>query len=109
MTYRIHVRGAVEGDVVTADVHGSALSVVRNGRELSPDEYQVSCDHERETAGCPACVHRSGGFAFRRRVENLARGVNMRPPRGSWGIPGPYGPAPDILPSVILTAKKRLR
>ena len=109
MTYRIHVPGAVDGDVVTADVHGSALSVVRNGRELSPDEYQLSCDHERETAGCPACVQRSGGFAFRKRVENLARGVNMRPPRGSWGILDPHGPKRATRPSAILPVKKRLR
>jgi len=54
MTYRIHVPGAVDGDVVTADVHGSALSVVRNGRELSPDEYQLSCDRARREYATPA-------------------------------------------------------
>jgi hypothetical protein len=109
MTYRIHVPGAVEGDVVTADVHGTALSVMRNGRELSPDEYQLGCDHERETAGCPACVQRSGGLAFRQRVENLSRGVNMHPPRGTWGIPNPRRLASRILPSLIPTTKKTLR
>ena len=87
MTYRIHVPGAVEGDVVTADVQGTGLSVLRNGRELLPDEYQLSCDHEHEVGGCPACLQRSGGLAFRERVQNLSRGVNMRPPRGTWGVP----------------------
>jgi hypothetical protein len=85
MTYRIDVVSATEGDVVTAALNGSVLRVTANGRELSPGEYQLSCDHDREIAGCPACVQRVGGSALRERLDHLSEGVGMSPPRGTWG------------------------
>jgi hypothetical protein len=84
MTYRIEISSAVEGDLVVAVVvHGALLSVTRNGSDVSHAEYQLSCDHEREFAGCPACLERSGGFALRDSFDQLSRGVGMRA-RGTW-------------------------
>jgi hypothetical protein len=85
MTYQISVPGAAEGDRVTATVHGSALSVTWNDRVLARHEYRISCTHARDTAGCPACVHEGGGLELVARLDELAHGVDMQPPRGTWG------------------------
>ena len=87
MTYRIEIPSAVKGDVVEAVVYGALLSVTRNGRDVSHAEYQLSCDHERESAGCPACVERNDGFALRDTLDGLSRGVGMRA-RGTWRMGG---------------------
>jgi hypothetical protein len=83
VTYRIEVPTAVEGDVVLAVVHGAVLSVTRNGKVLAHAEYQLSCEHEHETAGCPACLARNAGFALRDGHDKLSRGVGVRS-RGTW-------------------------
>lgn len=86
MTYLIDVPGAAQGDLVTAAVHGTVLSVTWNGRELSRNEYQLTCDHGRETAGCPACVERVEMLGLAERLDRIADGVDMQPPRGTWRI-----------------------
>jgi len=86
MTYRIHIPRAVEGDEATSVLHGSVFSVRLNGRLLSRDEYELSCDHPHDTAGCPACLERSAGLALGEDLRNLSRGVGMDPPRGTWGL-----------------------
>jgi hypothetical protein len=83
MTYRIEIPSAEGGDVIEAVVHGAVLSVTRNGRDLSHAEYLLSCDHLRETAGCPACLERNEGFTLGDSYDSLSRGVGMRA-RGTW-------------------------
>ena len=83
MTYRIEIPTAIDGDVVTPVMHGAMLSVRLNGRELARDEYELSCTHERDVAGCPACLGRNQGLSLRDGT-NLSRGVGMRS-RGNWG------------------------
>ena len=83
MTYRIEIPSAIKGDVIEAVVDGAVLSVTRNGKNVSHAEYQLSCDHERERAGCPACFERNEGFALRDSLDRLSRGVGMRA-RGTW-------------------------
>ena len=61
MTYWIEVPSAIDGDIVDAVVQGAVLSVTRNGKELAQADYQLSCGHMRETAGCPACLERNEG------------------------------------------------
>ena len=90
MTYRIEIPSAVKGDVIEAVVDGAVLSVTRNGKDVSHAEYQLSCDHERELAGCPACFERNDGFALRERFDRLSSGVGMRA-RGTWPMGGSRG------------------
>lgn len=84
MTYQVDIPGAIDGDTVTTAMHGARLSVRLNGRELARDEYQLSCTHERDAAGCPACLERNEGLALRDGITSLAHGVSMKA-RGSWG------------------------
>ena len=86
MTYLINVPGAAEGDLVTAAVRGAVLSVTWNGRELSRNEYQLTCDHGLKTAGCPACAEGVAASGLAERLDRIADGVDMQPPRGTWGI-----------------------
>ena len=90
MTYRIEIPSAVKGDVIEAVVDGAVLSVTRNGKDVSHAEYQLSCDHERDLAGCPACLERNDGFALRDSFDRLSRGLGMRA-RGTWPMGGSRG------------------
>lgn len=83
MTYRIEIASAITGDLVEAVVHGALLSVTRNGKHVSHADYQLSCDHEHETAGCPACLEKGEAFALRASFDWISRGVGMRA-RGTW-------------------------
>jgi hypothetical protein len=91
MTYRIEIPSAVQGDVIEAIVYGAMLSVTRNGLDVSPADYRLSCDHERESAGCPACLERNGIFASRDSFERLSRGVGGMHARGTWPMVGGRG------------------
>ena len=83
MTYWIEVPSAIDGDIVDAVVQGAVLSVTRNGKALAQADYQLSCGHMRETAGCPACLERNEGFALADGFDALSRGVGVRS-RGTW-------------------------
>jgi hypothetical protein len=90
MTYRIEIPSAAKGDVVEAVVFGAMLSVTRNGKDVSHAEYQLSCDHQCESAGCPACLERNEGLALRDSFDRLSRGVGVRA-RGTWPMGGRRG------------------
>jgi hypothetical protein len=83
MTYRIEIPQAIDGDVVTPVMHGAILSVRLNGRVLTRDEYLLSCTHERDVAGCPACLERNEGLSLGDGTS-ISRGVGIKP-RGNWG------------------------
>jgi hypothetical protein len=88
VTYRIDVPDAASGDLVLAIIRGVVVSVTRNGKELSRADYQLSCDHERDMAKCPACLVRMRAFegiAVHGRVGELSRGVRMAP-CGTWRL-----------------------
>jgi hypothetical protein len=83
MTYWIEIPTAVHGDVIAAVLHGVVLSVTRNGREVARADYRLSCHHEHEMAGCPACLEANEDVALPESLDSLSRGVGMRA-RGTW-------------------------
>jgi hypothetical protein len=91
MTYRIEIPNAVQGDVIEAIVYGALLSVTRNGKDVSRADYQLSCDHEHKSAGCPACLERNDGFGLRDSFDRLSRGVGGMRARGTWPMVGGRG------------------